>query len=250
MNIPFIKETVEKSGDVDFIFFDSLPSTNDYAKEIAAKTTKPTVILAATQTGGKGSKGRSFFCEKGVGVYISLLFFPDLPPEKNLRITPAAAVAVCRTLERFSDDKFEVKWVNDIYKDGKKVCGILTEGAIENGKTKYAVVGVGINLLPPKTSFPDEIKDTAGTVFPCGNAPYERIVAALTDALIRLDLSGDCYEEYKKRLFTFPKAVYCDFQNERRDAVALDLDRDFRLLVRFPDGTETYLSSGDVSVRF
>ena len=92
---------------------------------------------------------------------------PDLPANDSLFLTTSAAVAVARGIESVKECKAGIKWVNDIFIDGLKVCGILTEGAfnMENGGLDYAIVGIGINVLPPEGGFPEELKNIAGAIF-------------------------------------------------------------------------------------
>ncbi|MBR3862676.1 MAG: biotin--[Clostridia bacterium] len=97
---------------------------------------------------GRGRKGRSFFSPDGTGIYMSLLLRPQIHAELALRITTVAAVSVCQAIEKLSSRKPGIKWVNDIYMDGRKVCGILTETALASGgRLEYAVLGIGVNAL-------------------------------------------------------------------------------------------------------
>ncbi|MBQ7699617.1 MAG: biotin--[Clostridia bacterium] len=129
--------------------YKELISTNDTAKETAENgAPEGTLVVADHQSGGRGRAGHTFYSPKG-GIYMSLILRPRF--SDFTLITPAAAVAVCRALESLGFD-CGIKWVNDIYKNGKKVCGILTESNINSG---WAVLGIGINTVCPGKDAPD-----------------------------------------------------------------------------------------------
>ena len=163
----FTAETIKKyiNCESEIILLDEIDSTNNFLKQKAESGEKSgTVIIAKRQTGGKGRLGRSFFSPQG-GMYLSILLRPQISAEKSLFITTAAAVAVCRAIEKVSNKKSGIKWVNDVFIDNKKVCGILTEASLdfETGGLYYAVVGIGVNLYYPKNSFPNDIKSILKT---------------------------------------------------------------------------------------
>ncbi len=144
-------------------------STNIRARE-AALAGKPEgfAAVAGSQTAGRGRRGRSFYSPAGTGLYLSLLLRPAaLPSRQTLKITTLAAVAACEAVETLSDRKAMIKWVNDIFIDGKKVSGILTEASfsLESDAAEYVILGIGFNILTPGDGFPEEIKDIAGAIF-------------------------------------------------------------------------------------
>jgi len=146
----------------------SMPSTNTHLRHEAEKGMEEgRVILALEQSGGRGRLGRSFHSPSGTGLYFSVLLRPIFPPADAGYLTTAAAVAVAQALERAGSTPIRIKWVNDLYRSGKKVCGILAEAAVDpdTGGFRYAVVGIGINLLPPDGGFPEELKGIAGAAF-------------------------------------------------------------------------------------
>ena len=136
-------------------------STNDYLREKALKGQKEGfTVLAGEQTGGRGRTGRSFYSPADTGIYMSLLLRPEnCSPAVAVKFTTMAAVAACRAIEKVSQKKAQIKWVNDVYIEDKKVCGILTEGAVslEKGSLEYVILGVGINVYPPRGVFPREL---------------------------------------------------------------------------------------------
>lgn len=140
--------------------FESLPSTNDLAREMAQSGTGEGIaILAREQTAGRGRQGRSWSSPPGEGLYVSLVLRPGIKPADSPVITLAAAVAVAQTLEQDYRIPSDIKWPNDVLARGRKICGILVESAIEANKLLYAVMGIGVNL--GQREFPGELKDTA-----------------------------------------------------------------------------------------
>ena len=140
-------------------------STNTLLKAQAEQgAPEGTVLIAESQTAGKGRLGRHFTSPPGTGIYFSLLLRPHCTAEKSLFITTTAAVAVCEAIEQVTGLNPQIKWVNDVYLNEKKVCGILTEASVdfENGGLNWAVLGIGINIAVPEEGFPEEIRSIAG----------------------------------------------------------------------------------------
>lgn len=179
--------------------FDTIDSTNDFCKSLAIKGEENAIVIAREQTKGKGRLNRSFYSPKDSGIYMSILLTPDLKPEDSTLITTAAAVAVSLAIDKISGRKSFIKWVNDIYMDGKKVCGILTESCFK-GSDYRAVLGIGINLYT--SAFPDDIKDKAGSLFSEEND--------LKESLINSVLSN-FFEIYN----TLPKKEYMKIYKEK-----------------------------------
>ena len=239
--------------------FPVITSTNTVLKSMAMEDAPAgTALLAAEQTAGRGRLGRSFYSPSASGLYLSLLLRPDLNPQEATRLTACAAVVVAEAIEEFSGQPADIKWVNDVYFGGKKVCGILTEAGLdlESGRTSYVVIGIGINLRIPENDFPEEIRSVAGAVF--GKEPVpelrNRLAARVLDKLAdyTADPNSDAlFEAYKKRSFVPGKKItILSPGKEPVAAEALDLNRDFSLQVRLEDGNVQSLSSGEVSIRF
>jgi BirA family transcriptional regulator, biotin operon repressor / biotin---[acetyl-CoA-carboxylase] ligase len=251
--IPFLKEDAVKfTLDVR----QTVTSTNTLAKELAAQGAKEgTVIIAREQTEGRGRMGRSFYSPNSSGIYFTIIVRPTLNLEDSLLITTATAVAVAQAMEAVAKVKAEIKWVNDIFVEGKKVCGILTEASInfESGGLEYAVVGIGINVAT--RDFPQEIQSVAGSLFidKPGDAPVtSMLVANILNNISQCmnSLSDKRYlEEYRKRSFLIGKDIYVIKGNNTIPAKALDIDDKARLVVEYEDKTREALSSGEVSVR-
>ena len=245
-----------EAKNLDIHVFDTLESTNLTLRELAnAGAPEGTVVLAAAQTGGRGRKGRSFYSPAGTGVYVSILLRPDLAAEDAVRITTAAAVAVCEAVESVSGRAAAIKWVNDVLMDGKKVCGILTEASfgMESGRIDYAVLGAGINVYAPDGGFPAEIAKVAGSVLEHSLPDAKnRLAAAYLSSLLPLYLalgSAEAIAAYRRRSLAIGRTVTVLSGTGARSARALDVDERCRLLVEYEDGACAALSSGEISIK-
>ncbi len=235
-------------------YYDCVDSTNRLAKERAEQgAPEGLCIISDAQTAGRGRLGRSFCSPAGTGLYMSIVLRPSLPAQKVLSVTTAAAVAVCRAIERLSDRTAQIKWVNDVYCDGKKVCGILTEAGFQGDKLAYAVLGIGINVSDPAGGFPAEIEAVAGSVFGQEKGDRKALAAAVLEAFFEeyAHLTEERFvAEYRARSCLVGKPITVKAPSGDREATAIGVDEQCRLLVRYADGGEDTLSSGDVSIRF
>ena len=241
--------------DLRFDIREEVSSTNLIAKERAqAGEAEGLVVMARRQSAGRGRLGRFFHSPEGTGLYMSLLLRPALPATDALLLTTAAAVAVCEAIETLSEKKAGIKWVNDVFVDGKKVCGILTEAGldIESGGMAWAVVGIGVNLRAPQGGFPPEIAHIAGSVFD-DDAPAQgrsRLAAEILNRFMPMyRAAGEraFVKAYRERSLAIGRTVTLMPGGER--ALALDVDSDCRLIVRMPDGQSRALSSGEISIK-
>ena len=234
----------------------AVDSTNDELKRrAAAGCPTGTVLVAERQTGGKGRLGRSFYSPPRGGLYMSLLLRPALPASECMAVTACTAVAVAAAAEQICGRRAEIKWVNDIMMDGKKLCGILTEGALsaETGLFDYLVVGIGVNVA--SAGFPEELREVATSMFgDVGNPPRDRVAAAILNLLFeKLETlpQRTFMDEYRARSCVIGREItMTDFSagGEQVTARALDVDDDGGLVVETASGVRT-LHSGEVSVR-
>lgn len=236
--------------------YDELPSTNSFARELAEKgAPEGTLIVSSSQTEGRGKIGRKFFSPGKSGIYLSLILRPDLPLSKALGLTTAAAVAICRALDKEGADGIGIKWVNDIFKNGKKVAGILTESSVspDSGKILYSVLGIGINLYKPENGFPEDIEKTAGYIFDRSDKSLKnRIVANTVGEFMKIykaGLGNGHMDEYRKRCVFIGKEIDIIGENTVHRATALGISDDGNLSVRYENGEEGILFSGDISIR-
>ncbi len=215
---------------------ETLASTNDACRRALAEGARECLVLAQTQSGGRGRRGRAFFSPPG-GLYMSV-GMPAAPDE--LGLTCRAAVAAALAVRDVAGVECGVKWVNDLFLDGKKVCGILAEQAGEN-----AVVGIGLNLIP--MPLPPELEGRVGFIG-CGDL-REELAARIARALLRRDVSDRGFmDEYRRRSVVLGKDVTCIVGDRSFTARALAIDDDGALVVLGPNGRET-LRWGEVSVR-
>lgn len=236
--------------------YDELGSTNSFLNSLAkSQEESERVVTARFQTSGRGRHGKSFFSPQGTGLYMSVLKRPDMSIEQAMLITPAVACAVAESLERILKIQLGIKWVNDIFLCGKKICGILTESGFdfENNRLKYAVIGIGINLCEPEGGFPKEIKETAGALFQ--EPPDEEVRRSiLTGVLDGLDKTlpqcktGGFLSDYRRRSVVTGKTVRVILNGRQFDAKAVGIDDRARLIVE-ADGKTLVLDSGEVSIK-
>ena len=253
---------VEKylNSEHSYIELEILPdigSTNDYLREKAAQGKgEGYAVVAGAQTRGKGRTGRSFYSPADTGIYLSLLLRPkDCGPAQAVKFTTMAAVAACEAIEKVSHRSPQIKWVNDIYIDGKKVSGILTEASVslENGSLEYVLLGIGINVYPPEKGFPQELRETAGSVFQERKSDGKNQLAAgflnrLMDIYTKEE-TGEYAEEYRKRSMVLGKRIQILTPEGEKGARALEIDKDCRLLVEYEDGNRELLRAGEIRIR-
>ena len=247
-----------KSRELSLRCFDSIDSTNTALKALAAQGAPAGLALVAgRQSAGRGRMGRSFYSPGDTGVYLSLLLRPTLPAAEATRITACAAVAVAETIEALTGRRAQIKWVNDVLLDGKKVCGILTEASLdcESGLMNHVIVGIGVNALAPAGGFPEELRDIAGAVFPERTLPELRcqLAAGILDRLWAfckaLPERDRCFEAYRARSLVLGREVeLLSPGREPEGARVLDLERTTPS-GQLPDGTIRRCLSGEVRIR-
>lgn len=230
---------------IDIKIYDKVESTNATLKELVLNGAKNgTVVVAWSQTAGRGRLGRSFESPRG-GVYLSML----LPFDESLTITAKAAVAVKRAIMEVTDKRTTIKWVNDIMLDGKKVCGILAE-AIKD----HVVLGIGVNFSTRKKDFSPEIQNIATSIY---NGPEneESDSVDLVNAIVReLEKLVDAPEdqwlgEYKSASLLIGKNVnIIQAGKVVGSGTVSEIDNNCALHI-MDNGVETVLSTGEVTIR-
>lgn len=238
------------------ITFSTVDSTNNIARSLAKQGADEGVaVIANRQTAGRGRLGRTFLSKNG-GVYMSVILRPQIPSADTLFITVAAAVAAAQAIEEISGKKCEIKWVNDIYIDGKKVCGILTEGEIgTNGTLDYAILGIGVNLFMPWGRFPKELP-LADSVF-CKNSNIfikndkkARFIASFVQKFMLFYKSLQKKEflpEYKARSFLNNRQITYTKDGTTLTATVVGIDDNANLVVKSGDNAAV-LSHGEIQI--
>ena len=243
--------------DLDLTVLPTAPSTNALVREKANQgRPEGCVIVACEQTDGRGRYGRQFFSPIDSGVYLSLLLRPTAySPQQATCLTAAAAAAMCQAIEAVTGQQPGIKWVNDIFLHGKKVCGILTEAAVglETGTLNYMVLGAGVNLYPPVKGFPEEIRPIAGSVLErsCPEAK-NRLVGEFLNRFWDFYTHPECrtyLEDYRARSLAIGRNVTVLSNGQAVSAYAYGIDDDFRLLVRYENGDTEALSYGEIRIQ-
>lgn len=248
--LPYLEEP-ERAEKI--FVFDVLDSTNTEAKRRAlGGAPDGTVILADRQTAGRGRLGREFYSPANSGVYFTVLLRPNIPMEQAGMFTTAASVAAMEAVKAVTGKQPLIKWVNDLYLDGRKVCGILTEAVsnFETGVIEAVAVGIGINCT---TVFPEELREKAGSLFP-GNgesAVRNRLAAELVNRTVHLEdciAEGNFMEKYRRYSMVLGKTVTV-LQEPGSQYLAEEIGNGGELILRGRTGERRVLRTGEVSIR-
>lgn len=238
--------------DLEVIALRTVDSTNSEAsRQISSGGARPMLIAADTQTAGRGRSGHSFFSPPGSGAYFSLVVCPNIPLEQALRITAAAGVAVCEAVESLCGQRLQIKWVNDLFLNGKKCGGILTEGVsgLESGIAQAVIVGIGINFRPG--SFPPDLSGIATALDPPSGLTRNQLVAKVAGRLWAMagDLaSPTIMEAYRARSLVLGRTIRFRQGEREFEGVAVELNDQANLIVRLADGSLRTLKAGEISI--
>lgn len=233
---------------------ESVTGTNAVIKSLAAERelAEGYTLVAYHQTQGRGRLGRSFASPKG-GVYLSMLLYPGENLSRTATLTPCAAVAVCRALERVCGVTPGIKWPNDLLLDGRKLCGILTESFTARAR-QAVVLGIGINVNTPASAFDDEVKSIAVSLAEYTLAPLDR--AAVADAVIaELDQmyavwqtdTRAALDDYRRLCVSTDRPVNLILNGQSRPAYALGIDENYALQAQI-NGQIENITMGEVSL--
>ena len=261
--------------------FNEIDSTNTYAKRLLSqcaslrnekgeltadgKKYNNSIIVAESQTAGRGRSGRTFVSPKKTGIYLSVIVMPEGGVKNPARITAFSAVAVCRAIEKLYGAEPSIKWINDIFLNGKKVSGILTEGTanFETGIIDSAIIGIGINIEPNEEFSKSGLSKVAGSIVD-GTADKNDKKNSVTRAKFAAFVAGEVLSvlqedttavisEYKARSFIIGKTVevhaLADSDQGMYKATAVDITDDAALVVECSDGSRHTLSSGEVTLK-
>ena len=228
-------------------------STNRVAKELASQgACEWTCVLADKQTGGRGRMGRNFFSPEG-NLYMSIILHPTLRSESILLITTAAAVAVYDAIKEQFGVHPDIKWVNDLYLQGRKICGILAEAVFSGDRLDSVILGIGVNVSKPSEEIPADIKNIYGYISKTAeDGAVDRLCISITEKFkgyyTNLE-SKPHLEKYRNQLAFCGKEIIVLQNGKETPATALGIDDNFRLLVKYKDGTKGALSFGEVSIK-
>ncbi len=247
LNVQEIKKSL--SFDCRVEYYKTLDSTNNVAKRIIAEGEDDVLLVVGEeQTAGRGRQGKSFYSPGGTGIYMSLVVHPMIELQNAVTATTAAAVAVCRAIESLTDKKPMIKWVNDVYLNGKKICGILTEAVtdFETQTVSSIIIGIGINLTTK--DFPRDVQNAS-----CLNADVKRaeLIGAVANELNRIVNSGygEFLEYYRAHSLVVGEDIVFIKNGVSTSARAVGIDDFGGLEVELADGTHYTLRSGEITVR-
>lgn len=258
LRVSAIKKYIENSCDIKLA--DTSPSTNTELKLLGKEgAPEGTVLVTEHQSAGRGRLGKQFYSPRGCGLYFSVLLRPVFPAKDAVLLTVAAAASVRRAVKNLLSLDTQIKWVNDIYFENKKFCGILTEASLNpQGKIDYTVLGIGINLLPPPVGYPDDFAMRTTNLWEMtkGALPASlknRLIAEILNEFYGFykDLDKKAYlAEYRAASCLIGKEIEILSGPYAGSAVAADIDENANLVVTLASGETAVLSSGDVSIRF
>lgn len=232
-------------------------STNTWLKHRAASLPTGTALLAEEQSGGRGTHGRSFQSPRGDGLYLSVLIRPHVGLADLLTLTGWVAVAAREGVEKASGAPVDIKWLNDLYLNGRKLCGILTEFTLlaESGEPDYVVVGMGVNMNQTRDTFRAQGLEDIATSLALEGYPVERnhLALCLLEALDKLAREfpakrAEYLERYRAHCVTLGRRVSFDGEGALQTGTVTGVDDDFALLVHGDDGREHTVSSGTVKM--
>ncbi len=258
-----IQELIQQHHPIDWNIqtMESTTSTNDLAKIYANQnSTTPAIFISEEQTAGRGRLGRTFISPAKSGLYISLCLFPTVALEDLSLITCATAVACIETIEQLTGKSLDIKWVNDLFYQDKKVGGILTEviSDFESQQVQALIVGIGINLIDSPQSFPEELHSIVGSVFSSkeeyNESSFNRnhFIAQFLEkwTFYYQNLSKrDFIESYKEHSNVIGKSIKVIEGTHVYDAMAKDIDENGHLIIEKENNTLHSLSYGEVSIR-
>lgn len=241
----------------NIIYYEQLESTNTKIAEMAAEGSEHgTVVVADSQTAGKGRRGRTWESPKGENIYMSMLLRPGIATDKAPMLTLVMAYSVAQAIRKQGFPDVQIKWPNDLILSGKKICGILTEMQLKGSEIDFVVVGVGINVNTH--NFPTDLDGKATSLYMESGRQFERqpIIEAVVDNFVNL------YEQFvKKQSLSFLQDSYNDMLvNVGKEVRVLEPDNEYtayaqginaegELLVRTAEGVEKAVYAGEVSVR-
>jgi len=236
-------------------FFDAVDSTNELTKHLLSQgEPEGTVIVADSQAQGKGRMGRTWFSQKEMGVYLSLLLVPRIPVDRVHQLTLMTAIAVVETLNAFSRTRATLKWPNDVLIKGKKISGTLSENVV-SGKHSGVVIGIGINVNHSQFPAPLDCLATSLLMENGETTDRKRVIATLLENFDRE------YQSYCRQGMTgiagrwtqhsemFGKKIRVTQGQERFSGTALRLDDSGCLVVLTESGKEVSLDSGEVTLQ-
>ncbi len=242
---------------IEILVENEVDSTNSVLKRRAIDgIERDTLLLAENQTAGRGRFQRSYFSTPEDGLYMSLYIHQPQPVSELVHYTLITAVAMAQAIEAVSNKTVAIKWVNDLYIEGKKVTGVLSEATtnFETGMVDGIIIGIGTNVSVLPSHFPLELQSKAGSIFPQGvpkDFHRHQLVAHFLTAFYDLKDQPERYlSDYRARSFIIGQIVSFDYQQQRLQGKAIGISDSGELLVELPNQDVIALSSGEVSLHY
>jgi len=237
--------------------FEELDSTLNYLKNLEEdERIEGRVVVANSQTKARGRRGRSFFSPKNTSAYISFILKPRFSIEEVNLITIICGISVVEAIKNVCGLDTNIKWVNDIYKDDKKLCGILTEGviSIESGYMDYVAVGVGININRPKEEIPEELKEIIAFIedFTEKKENRNKIISEFLNEFEKRYINfnkNELYKEYKEKMLYINSDIIYKYGDNTMNATLIELNKDFSITIKNEEGETKTFNSGEISIR-
>lgn len=241
---------LKKYQNLDFQIFETIDSTNIYAKQIVSSITKNTIIISNSQTNGQGKFGKKFFSPANTGIYMTIILKDTIKTKNVFSITFLCALAVCKTIEKLTNIKPKIKWINDIFINNKKCCGILTECETDLKKqiSKNIIAGIGLNVNT--RIFPKNLKNIAVSL-KATNINRNIIIAEIINNFFKLYKNltvSQITEKYKKYCFVLGKYIYYTKDNIKHMAKAVDINKFGNLVIKDINGKIKTLEFEEIKI--
>ena len=246
-----MKESLKKEGEASEGVEKNSATLTKRTGKASVPLPEGTVYLTDCQSGGRGRQGHSFYSPKGMGVYFSILTRPKESSGNALTITTHAAVAVVRAVKELYDISLSIKWVNDLFLNGKKVCGILAEGKFCPA-LEYCIMGIGINLFTPEGGYPAEIREIAGSLFGEYQADRfsdfdrNRLMATILYHYFCICDEKEVLPEYREHNLVLGRRVSFSENGIEKEGVVTAITKHGELFLRLDSGVSQILLSGEV----
>ena len=224
------------------LYFDEIASTSEYAKTLI-KNKEDCIVTAKRQTGGKGTKGRSFSSNEG-GVYLTkLTFYQDFPAKNACLIMAGAAVAVCKTLEEYGLFP-TIKWANDVFVQERKICGILVENIFAGSFVSSSLVGIGLNV---KNELPEELLEIAISMQKATGKDFS--VDEVLKTLVSYLQQPFTMDDYRKRVGYLNRPVLLLEGDKKTRVKAVGVNEKLELEIEEENGARRLVRAAEVSLR-
>jgi BirA family biotin operon repressor/biotin-[acetyl-CoA-carboxylase] ligase len=247
IDIDIIKENINDFYK-DIIYFDEIDSTNNYLKN--NNFNEGTIVIADSQTSGRGRNGKSFFSPKQKGIYLSFVIKPHMSIYESLKITACIAVALRKVIEKNYQLESQIKWVNDIILNDKKISGILCEASLEMNTASIESMIVGIGMNVHSYTMPDELKNIAGCIEDYSDLfiSREKIIIDVLNTFYDEYMKMDFLDDYRKYSYILHQNITVYENNQTYKAYVKDINDDASLTI-IVDNQEKILNSGEISLK-